>query len=141
MSKVSVSIVLEEGVEIPTYAKEGDGCVDIKSNIDIIISPNTTVLIPTGISMAIPEGYVGKLRGRSGLASKGIQINTGVIDSGYRGELKVSVYNSTDRKVAFVKGDRIAQLEVQKRRFIQFNKVDTLESSNRGTNGFGSTGV
>jgi len=118
--------------------------VDLRSSVTISIAPGERALVPTGISIAIPEGYAGFVQPRSGLALKhGITcLNTpGLIDSGYRGELKVLLIN-TDRTESFeiVRGERIAQLVIQAVETVEFIEVDTLPDSVRGEGGFGHTG-
>lgn len=135
---------LDPTLEIPTFAKPGDAGVDLRSSIDITLDPGQRALVPTGIAVAIPEGFAGFVQPRSGLALQhGITcLNTpGLIDSGYRGELKVLLINH-DPHHAFeiTKGERIAQLVVQKVEQPTFVEVDTLDESERGAGGFGHTG-
>ena len=136
---------LDETIPMPKYANSGDAGVDLISTKDTVIYPGDRLLIPTGIAMAIPEGYVGLIHPRSGLAlNKGISIVNapGTIDSGYRGEIKVILINH-DKYAPFkvAKGDRIAQLVIQKVEQVEFVEVGSLENTSRGLDGFGSTGV
>ena len=137
---------LDPDLPLPKYAKVGDAGCDLLSAEDITINPGGgRALVPTGLALAIPEGYAGFVQPRSGLAVKnGVTVlNTpGLIDSGYRGELKVLLIN-TDPSEPFdiVRGERIAQLVIQKVEQVEFDEVDSLPSSERGEGGFGSTGL
>jgi dUTP pyrophosphatase len=129
---------------MPKYAKGGDAGADLTTTIDFTIKPGERKLIPTGISIALPNGYAAFVHPRSGLAIKnGISmVNTpGTVDAGYRGELQVILINHdlTD-SVSFKKGDRVAQLVIQKVENAEFIEVAELPGSERATGGFGSTG-
>lgn len=139
-----VSIELLGGGSIPAYARDGDAGADLTASESATVPAQGRVLVKTGIKIAIPYGYVGLIHPRSGLALKsGITVlNTpGTIDSGYRGEVGVVLYNSTDVDFEVSPGDRIAQLVVQKVETAEFEVVDALTESDRGEGGFGSTGV
>lgn len=99
-----------------------------------------TVLVPTGIAVSIPHGYYGRIAPRSGLALKAIHVLGGVIDSDYRGEIKVILFNSSHVKIEFKKHDRIAQLIIEKININSFIQVESLDQTQRGDGGFGSTG-
>ena len=135
---------LDESVPLPSYAKAGDAGADLATRIDFTIKPGERMLIPTGISIALPNGYVALVHPRSGLAIKhGISmVNTpGTVDAGYRGELQVILINhDLTQPVSFKKGDRIAQLVIQKVERAQFVEVENLPGSERSADGFGSTG-
>jgi dUTP pyrophosphatase len=136
---------LDDTVPMPAYAKSGDAGADLISTIDVTIYPEERVIIPTGLAVALPDGYVGLVHPRSGLAAKnGISIvNTpGTVDAGYRGEIKVILINH-DKHTPFEvrKGDRIAQLLIQKVERVEFVSASELDSTDRGLDGFGSTGV
>jgi dUTP pyrophosphatase len=129
---------------IPQYGRAGDAGADLIANEDIRIPAYGRALVATGTSVAIPDGYVGLIHPRSGLAAKeGVTVlNTpGTIDSGYRGEIKVILYNSTDRGYWVKTGDRIAQLVIQEFVTAQFEEVEKLDTTERGGMGFGSTGI
>lgn len=135
---------IDSQLPIPAYSKDGDAGADIVSAIDFTLEPGERKLVPTGMSIAMPNGYVCLVHPRSGLAVKhGVSIvNTpGTVDAGYRGELQVILIN-TDRteSVSFKRGDRIAQLVFQKVERAIFEEVDELPESMRGDGGFGSTG-
>ena len=133
-------------LELPAHATPGDAGVDLRASVDITIAAGGgRALVPTGISIAIPDGYAGFIQPRSGLAFKhGVTVlNTpGLIDSGYRGELKVLLIN-TDPTTDFeiTRGERIAQLVIQAYEQVNFVEVDDLPDSERGLGGFGSTGT
>lgn len=136
--------ILDAGIPAPCYAKPGDAGLDLRSAIDAIVEPGQRLLIPTGVAVAIPEGYAGFVQPRSGLALKnGITIvNTpGLIDSGYRGELGIILLN-TDSNEPFVvrRGDRIAQLVIQAVPVVELVEVEELDTTDRGGTGFGSSG-
>ena len=136
---------LDKDLPLPEYARPGDAGMDVYSTIDCSLAPGARAVIPTGIAIALPEGYVCLVHPRSGLAAKnGISIvNTpGTIDSGYRGEIKVILIN-TDQSESFEikRGDRIAQLVFQKFESARFYEVENLPESQRGAGGFGSTGL
>jgi dUTP pyrophosphatase len=128
--------------QIPTKGSEHSAGYDLYSCYNALIYPQERMLIKTGIVLEIPEGHYGRIAPRSGLALKnGIDVMAGVIDSDYRGEVGVILYN-TDKNIPFhVKiGDRIAQLIIEKYYTFDIQKVETLNLSERGSNGFGSTG-
>ena len=135
---------LDAGLPMPSYAHPGDAGADLVSAVDLTLGPGERALVPTGIALALPQGFVALVHPRSGLAAKhGISIvNTpGTIDAGYRGEIKVLLINH-DREAAVDvrRGDRIAQLVIQRFERARFVEVDTLPDSARGAGGYGSTG-
>ncbi|CAB5067799.1 MAG: dUTP diphosphatase [Actinobacteria bacterium] len=136
---------LDPELPLPEYAKPGDAGIDLRAREAITLSPGGgRALIPTGIAVAIPQGYAGFVQPRSGLALKhGVTcLNTpGLIDSGYRGELKVLLIN-TDPSEPFeiLRGERIAQLVIQAVEHVDFIEVEELDESDRGQGGFGHTG-
>jgi dUTP pyrophosphatase len=138
-------VQLDPDLPLPAYATDGDAGADLVARDDVVLAPGGgRALVATGAAIAIPEGYAGFVQPRSGLALKhGVTcLNTpGLIDSGYRGELKVLLVN-TDPETAFqvVRGERIAQLVIQRVEHCRFVPVVTLPDSVRGEGGFGSTG-
>ena len=145
MSTLKVLIKrLDPSVPLPSYAKGGDAGADLTSTIDFTLEAGQRALIPTGISIALPVGYVALVHPRSGLALKhGITlVNTpGTIDAGYRGEIGCILINhDATQSISFKKGDRIAQLVIQKVEHAEFIEVEELPGSGRGSGGFGSTG-
>lgn len=146
MTPVNVHIkLLDPELPAPAYAKPGDAGADLRSRIDFELEPGERALVPTGVAIALPEGYVGLVHPRSGLATKnGITIVNapGTVDSGYRGELMVTLLNTDKTKSFHVqRGDRIAQLVIQKYEHATFTVVDELEQTERGSSGFGSSGI
>jgi len=128
---------------IPKYAKHGDAGADLVADRDAILYPMETIPVPTGTYIEIPDGYVGLIHPRSGLAAKyGITVLNapGTIDSGYRGEIVVLMQNTTEIPLSIAKGERIAQLVIQEFVTADFELVDELSDSDRGDGGFGSTG-
>ena len=145
MGKVQVLITrLDPSVPLPVYAKGGDAGADIVSRVDVTLQPGERALVPTGISIALPDGYVALVHPRSGLAIKhGVtMVNApGTVDAGYRGELQcIMINHDTKEAITFKKGDRIAQLVIQKVERAEFVEVQELPGSGRGSGGFGSTG-
>ena len=135
---------LDRTLTIPKQAHDGDAGYDLISAIDATIRPGERLLVPTGIALQIPSGYGGFVQPRSGLAIKqgiGLVNSPGLIDSSYRGEIKVIMINLDKKKEFSIKrGDKIAQLVVQKVIEFQFEEVDELDDSDRGAGGFGSSG-
>ncbi len=136
--------VLIKSDHLPEYAHPGDAGADLVSTIDLVLQPGERALIPTGVSIALPEGYVAFVVPRSGLATKhGITIvnSPGTVDAGYRGELKATLLNTdASEPYSISAGDRIAQLIVMPVSRARFIPVDELPDSQRGAGGFGSTG-
>lgn len=137
-----VLIIAEPGFE-PFYAKPGDAGCDLRSTHELVLAAGERALIKTGIRIAMPDGYVGLVHPRSGLAAKsGITVlNTpGTVDAGYRGEIMVTLFNSSKEDFPISVGDRIAQLVFQKVEHAKFVSVTELPDSTRGESGFGSSG-
>jgi dUTP pyrophosphatase len=136
---------LDNDAVIPTYAKPGDAGADLYSISELVLSPGERALVKTGIAIALPNGCVGLVHPRSGLGLKnGISVvNTpGTIDAGYRGEIGVVLINhDLHESFQVKKGDRIAQLVIQKVENAQFKVVNQLPESERATGGYGSTGA
>jgi dUTP pyrophosphatase len=136
---------LDPAAELPTQAHEGDAGLDLCSTIDVEVLPGERAMVPTGLSVAIPDGHAGLVLPRSGLASReGLTLANapGLIDSGYRGEVTCAVVNlDRDQAVKIMRGDRIAQLLVVALPQILPSWVDQLPPSSRGEGGFGSTGA
>ena len=134
--------LLNDAAKIPTKAHKSDAGWDLyASYTSQPVYPHKRRLISTDISLAIPEGYCGLIWPRSGLSVKsGIDVLAGVIDSGYRGEIKVCLFNTSDTLVHIHPGDRIAQLIIQKVEDIEFLEAESLDDTDRADGGFGSTG-
>lgn len=135
---------LDPGVPVPGYAHPGDAGVDLCTTTDLVLRPGERRLVGTGIAVALPEGYAGFVHPRSGLAARsGLTIVNapGTVDAGYRGEIRVCLLNTDPiRPIELRRGDRIAQLVVQRVECAQFREVTELPSSLRGAGGHGSTG-
>ena len=137
---------LDPDLPLPAYARPGDAGADLVAREEVLLPcAGGRALVPTGAAIAIPEGYAGFVQPRSGLALKhGVTcLNTpGLIDAGYRGELKVLLINTDPHEDFLVKrGERIAQLVIQRVEYVTFHEVDELPPSERGSGGFGSTGA
>lgn len=136
--------MLDESLPVPRYQHPGDAGLDLPSRIECVLEPGERAMVPTGVAVAIPEGYCGFVMIRSGLAARhGIAcVNSpGLIDSGYRGELTVIMLNTDTREPFQIKrGDRIAQLVIQRVEEAVAVQVAELDQSSRGAGGFGSTG-
>lgn len=143
-NRIDVRIVrLDKDLPLPAYAYEGDAGLDLMSAVDVTLKPLERTAIPTGLAVAIPEGYAGFIQPRSGMAIKrGLSmVNTpGLIDSNYRGELKVIAINLDPHEpIAIKRGERIAQLVIQEVPIVSLLEVDLLDDTVRGENGFGSS--
>lgn len=127
--------------KLPTYHYEGDAGLDLYSAEDITLKPNERRGIKTGASIAIPDGYVGLIWDKSGLSMKhGLKTLGGVVDSGYRGEVIVGLVNVGDDSYTFQKGDKVAQMIIQKKEMVIVEETDSLPETQRGDKGFGSSG-
>ena len=135
---------LDPEIPVPKRAHPGDAGVDLQSTLDVTIEPGERVLVGTGVAVALPLGTVGLIHPRSGLAARsGLSVvNTpGTVDAGYRGEIKVCLINHDLREPIVIKrGDRIAQLLVQRVELVDFVEVTTLDDTSRGAGGYGSSG-
>lgn len=135
---------IDADVPIPVYAHPGDAGADLVTTVDVDLAPGERALVPTGVSFALPDGYVAFVQPRSGLASRlGVSIvNTpGTVDAGFRGEITVLLINLDPEQTAhFSRGDRIAQVLFQRVEKARFVEVDRLPNSDRGAGGYGSTG-
>ncbi len=146
MSHVKIEFkLLHELAQAPKYAHDGDAGADLVCIEDVTLAPGERLLVPTGVAIALPAGYVGLVHPRSGLANKhgiGIVNTPGTIDSGYRGELKICLINlDTTETVNLPAGSRIAQLIIQEVTTANFIQVDDLDDTERSDKGFGSTGI
>jgi dUTP pyrophosphatase len=135
---------LDPGLPLPERAHPGDAGADLFAAQDVELAPGQRAVVPTGIAIALPDGYAAFVHPRSGLAARhGVTIVNapGTVDAGYRGEIRVTLLNTdADRPVSFRRGDRIAQLVVQRVERPVFHEVERLPGSARGAAGFGSTG-
>jgi dUTP pyrophosphatase len=148
MSVVAVAVQVlphGDGLPLPAYATPGSVGVDLAAALEapLVLAPGARAAVPTGIALALPEGYEGQIRPRSGLALRhGIAVlnSPGTIDADYRGELRVILANLGDAPVTITRGERIAQLVVAPVSRVAFSPVASLPESRRGAGGFGSTG-
>jgi dUTP pyrophosphatase len=136
--------MLDDGLEAPSYAHPGDAGADLRAREDVVLEPGERRLVRTGVSIALPNGFVALIHPRSGLATKhGLTVVNapGTVDAGYRGEIAVTLLNTDrDQAIELRRGDRIAQMVIQRVEYAQFVAVGELSDSVRGTGGFGSTG-
>lgn len=137
---MEVKYYLDPKAFAPSKAHAEDGGIDIRTPIAISVPANSSIIINTGVHVAIPTGYVGFLKSKSGLNVRyGLQ-SEGVIDAGYTGSIVVKVYNHSDADYYFDRGDKITQLVILPIPEVELMEVDTFEATERGNNGFGSTG-
>ncbi len=122
------------------YSREGDACMDMYADMDAVLYPHETVIIKTGIAVEIPEGFEGIVRGRSGLATQGINVHIGTIDATYRGDVGVIVTNNSLQLFGIHKGNRIAQFTVKPVYPVHLIEVEELSETERGEQGYGSSG-
>ncbi|WP_051510394.1 dUTP diphosphatase [Intrasporangium oryzae] len=144
-TQVDIAILrLDPDLPVPGYAHDGDAGADLLARIDVTLAPGERVLVPTGVALALPPGHAGFVHPRSGLAARhGISVVNapGTVDAGYRGEILVNLVNLDPREAFTVhRGDRIAQLVVQRVERARFVEVDSLDATARGDTGHGSTG-
>ena len=142
---MKVKIVNHSPYPCPAYATPLSAGLDLKANITepIVLQPLQRVLVPTGLYIALPPGYEAQVRPRSGLAIKhGITVlnSPGTVDADYRGELRTILVNLSDQAFEILPGERIAQLVVARHEQVEWEEVETLDSTERGSGGFGSTG-
>lgn len=131
---------IHEDAKLPLYQHKGDAGLDIFSLIDCVLEPGEVKPIPTGIKVAVPEGHVGLVWDKSGISLKGVHRLAGVIDSGYRGEVRVVMVNLGDEPFVIEKGIKIAQLLIQPVVELEVVEAEDLDETSRGDKGFGSTG-
>ncbi len=135
---------MEPDLPLPAYAHPGDAGADLVSRIDVVIPPGARHTVPTGVRIALPDGYAAFVLPRSGLARRhGLTVLNapGTVDAGYRGEIQITLINTDDAEaVELRRGDRIAQLVIQRVERARFIQASMLPGSHRGSDGFGSTG-
>lgn len=136
---------LDRGLPLPSYAHDGDAGADLVTRVDAVLPPGGRITVPTGVAVALPEGFAAFVHPRSGLAARhGLTIVNapGTVDAGYRGEISVTLLNTdTTAALELRRGDRIAQLVIQRVSRARFVEAEQLPLSVRGAGGFGSTGV
>ena len=136
----TMKVVLDDGAYMPERAHELDAGYDLRTPEDVTIYGGLNATIDTGVHVQIPDGYVGFLKSKSGLNVKDNITGEGVIDAGYTGSIKVKLYNNGNFTKHFYKGDKIIQLVILPIYTPELERVDSLEKTDRGANGFGSTG-
>lgn len=144
--KLNVEVVNKSKHELPTYATDLSAGMDLRANIDtdIVLEPMERCIVPTGLYIALPEGYEAQVRPRSGLAiKKGITVLNapGTVDADYRGEIGVILINLSNEPFTIADGERVAQLVIAKHEQINWSNVEILSTTERGAGGFGHTGV
>jgi len=133
---------LHPAAKLPTYARPGDAGMDLYASEPASLEPGQRVLVGTGLAMAVPDGQVGLIWDKSGVATKtGITTLAGVVDAGYRGEVKVLLFNTSNTPRSFAAGDKIAQMVIQPVVKPALEEVTELDQTARGEGGFGSTGA
>jgi dUTP pyrophosphatase len=133
---------LQQDAKLPSFAHAADAGMDMYAVEEVTVRPHERVQVKTGIAIAIPEGYVGLIWDKSGISHKGgLKTLGGVVDAGYRGEVLVGVINLGDTTYTFKKGDKIAQMLIQKIECPELVVVEELDETERGAGGFGSTGA
>lgn len=136
-----IEIKLDDNALLPTRGHNTDAGLDLLTPADVVIKANDSAVIDTGVHIAIPEGYFGKLESKSGLnVNHNVVCLGGVIDCGYTGSIKVKLYNLSDEPMNFKRGNKVVQLIIQPCLLPDLLVVDSLEDTERGDNGFGSTG-
>jgi len=135
-----INVVLDNGAYMPEKAHEADAGFDLRTPGKITIPAKASGIIPTGVHVQIPCGYVGFLKSKSGLNVKSGILSEGVVDSGYTGGIVAKLYNHSNREKVFEKGDKITQLVILPTPDVEMVEVDSLEDTERGSNGFGSSG-
>lgn len=141
---MNLNVHLTNNAPLPKHAKEGDAGLDLTARETVIIQPHETYLMPTGVAVELPFGYVGLLCPRSGIAIKrGLNLANcvGIIDAGYRDEIKAGLHNITDMPIIVNRNERICQLVIVKFESIVCNEVEVLSETERGKTGFGSSGT
>lgn len=143
---MKINIINNSGNESPKYSRDGDSGLDLRAMLQdpLVLLPGVRAVIPTGIHLEIPKGYEGQVRGRSGLAIKhgiGIVNGLGTIDSNFRGDIGVIIINHGTKSFTIRNGDRIAQLVIAPVEIVTLHEVEELVDTERGINGYGSSGI
>lgn len=146
MEKITVNIINSSGNPLPAYETEGSAGMDLRAALDepVVLAPLQRAMIPTGLRIALPQGYECQIRPRSGLAAKhGITVlnSPGTIDADYRGEIKVILVNLSNEPFTINPGERVCQMVISRYSRAEWVQVETLDETERGSGGFGHTGV
>lgn len=139
MNKLGIKL-LSPDAKVPMIQREGDAAHDIYSVEDVLLNPGEVKGIDCGFALEIPPGFKVMINGRSGLAKAGIFCHVGTIDSNYKGKIGTILVNTTQTPYQVLIGDRVGQISLQRVELLEFSQVEELSTSNRGTNGFGSSG-
>lgn len=137
---MKINVVLDDSAYMPEKAHESDAGFDLRTPSKVIIPARSSRIVATGVHVEIPYGYVGFLKSKSGLNVKSGILSEGVIDSGYTGSIVAKLYNHSNREKVFEKGDKITQLVILPIPDVEMVEVDSLDDTERGDNGFGSSG-
>ena len=137
---MKVKVMIEDGVKLPTRAHKQDAGADLYSPVSITVEPHSSAVIDTGVHIAIPDGFCGLLVSKSGLNVNHDITSTGLIDAGYTGSVRVKLYNQGNTPYHINTGDKISQIVIIPVALCDFIQVDTLDDTERGCGGFGSTG-
>ncbi len=140
MRDMMVDVVLDEGAKMPDRAHDADAGADIFSPVTVTVYPGESVVIDTGVHMAIPYGWAGLLVSKSGMNVKHGILSTGLVDAGYTGSIRVKLYNHGHEAYTVKEGDKISQIVILPVLLCEFTQVETLEETERADGGFGSTG-
>jgi dUTP pyrophosphatase len=132
---------IQKDAKLPSYGHPGDAGMDLYAVEDVVLERGNPVPVPTGIQVAIPKGYVGLVWDKSGVSLNGVHRLAGVIDAGYRGEIRVVLINLTEKPYTVVKGKKIAQMLIQPVFTAEIEEANNLDGTDRGEGGFGSTGL
>lgn len=135
-----MKVMLDDGAYMPTRAHSMDAGLDLYSPVDVMIMPRANAVIDTGVHVELPPGSVGFLKSKSGLNVRHGILGEGVIDAGYTGSIRVKLYNHSGERYYIQRGDKITQLVILPVMLLDLKQVEMLEDTDRGANGFGSTG-
>jgi len=141
MKNLKVKIKLFDGGKLPEYKREGDVCLDCYARESVDISKGKRKLVPLGFALELPIGWEAVIRPRSGNTKGGVDIGIGTIDTNYRGEVMACIINNSDMDLLATRGERICQLAIRESPKIEWEVVDELSETERGANGFGSSGI
>lgn len=141
MARIKIRVKkIDPAARLPRYQHPGDAGLDLFAGVEATLAPGEVKAIPTGICLAIPEGYVGLIWDKSGLSLAGVHRLAGVVDAGYRGEVRVVMANLSGQPFTVQKGMKIAQMLIQPVESVEIIEVEELDETSRGEGGFGSTG-
>jgi dUTP pyrophosphatase len=140
-NKMMIKVKLVEGGIMPVYKTKGAACADCYARVDVNIPAGKRALVPLGFCIELPEGYEAEIRPRSGNSKNGVDVCIGTVDCDYRGEVMACVVNNLGEGLAVEKGSRVCQMKIQKAEQFKFVEVEELSETERGSGGFGHTGL